>query len=352
MKITFLIPHIKLSGGTKIILGYANSLAKRNNIVNVICPQPLYIKRRIKGIPIIYPKRAIMNFSRYKPDWIEIAANIRYVPSYDERHIPDSDVVVATAWQTAAYVNNYAYRKGKKFYLIQHYETLYHANGNEKKADETYKYPLKKIVVSIWLKEIMKERFKSNSKLIKNPIDFDVFYPTRKTYNKDKRVCMLHHTYNWKGVSDGLNAFKLAREKYPNITLVMFGSQSRQIDVDCEYHYRPINDRLRKIYNSCDIFLCPSWAEGFGLTSAEAMACKCALITTDNGGSRDYAIHEKTALVSPPKVPEKLAENLIRLLDDESLLRIIAQKGYDHIRQFTWYKAIDKIEKIFLEEFK
>jgi len=98
--------------------------------------------------------------------------------------------------------------------------------------------------------------------------------------------------------------------------------------------------------------LCPSWREGFGLPSAEAMACKCALVTTDHGGSGDYAYHEKTALVSPPKNPEKLAENLIRLLENEELLRTIAQEGYEYITKFTWNKAVDKIEKLFWEEFQ
>ena len=86
------------------------------------------------------------------------------------------------------------------------------------------------------------------------------------------------------------------------------------------------------------------------MCSMEAMACKCALVTTDNGGCRDYAIHEKTALVSPPKDPGKLAQNLIRFLEDEELLRTVAQNGYEFVRQFTWDKAVDKMEKVFQKE--
>jgi len=82
----------------------------------------------------------------------------------------------------------------------------------------------------------------------------------------------------------------------------------------------------------------------------EAMACKCALVTTDNGGCRDYAIHGKTALVSQPKNPEELAENLVRVLENEELLKTIAQNGYDHVRQFTWDKAVDKMEEVFRKE--
>ena len=349
MKITFLTPHINISGGVKIILEYANRLAKRGHKVTVICPQSTFGMRRIKGVPIIYPKRPLMSILKYKPDWIEVVADIKYVPSYEERYIPDGDIVVATAWQTAPYVKDYSSKKGKKFYLIQHYETLYHALNNKAKADETYTYPFKKIVISSWLKEIMERKFGSKSELIVSAVDLNQFYPTGNRNNINNRVCMLNHTYYWKGVNEGVKAFEIAKRKYPDIKLVMFSAHKESINIDCEYHFKPYGDKLREIYNSCDIFLCPSWREGLGLPSMEAMACKCALVTTDNGGCRDYAIHEKTALLSPPRNPEKLAENLIRLLEDEDLLKVVAQNGYEHIKQFTWDKAVDKMEKVFLK---
>ncbi len=350
MKITFLTPHIRISGGVKIILGYSDRLAKRGHQVTVICPQPGIAKRKIGGVPIVYPERAIMNLLRYKPDWIDVTANIRYVSSYDERYIPRADVVVATAWQTAPYVKDYSLKKGEKFYLIQHYESLFH--GEKERVDETYLYPMRKIVVSSWLREILKEKFNTNSEVIVNPVDLDVFYSTRNDCNKNKKICMLYHTNKWKGISNGIKAFEIAKKKSPTIELVMFGAHKETINYECEYHHKPTGDELRKIYNSCDVFLCPSWREGFGLPSAEAMACKCALVTTDNGGCRDYAIHEKTALVSPPTNPEALAKNLIMLLEDEKLLATIAQNGHEHIKTFTWDKAVDKMEEIFSQFFK
>jgi len=352
MKITFLTPHINISGGVKIILGYADRLANREHEITVICPQPGFSTMRIKGrgIPSILPRRFLMNLVKHKPSWIDVAADIKYVASWEEKHIPDADIVIATAWQTARYVRDYSPEKGKKFYLIQHYESLYHAGNRIKEADETYRYPFKKIVVSTWLKETMNEKFNSDAVVIVNPIDLAQFCPTRNEYNNEKRICMLHHALNWKGLDDGIRAFQIAKDKFPDIQLIMFGTHKKKVFFDCMYYHRPWGDKLNEIYNSCDIFLCPSWGEGFGLPSAEAMACKCALVTTDNGGCRDYAIHGKTALVSQPKNPEKLAQNLIKLLENEELLETIAQNGYDYIKQFTWEKAVDKMEKVFQRE--
>jgi glycosyltransferase involved in cell wall biosynthesis len=348
LKITFLTPHINISGGVKIILEYANRLARKGHSVTVICPQTTFKKIRVKGIPVIYPKRFLMNLLGLKPSWVEVACKVKFVPSYEEIYIPDADIVVATAWQTASFVNNYRAKKGRKFYLIQHYESLYH--GEKAKVDDTYQYPMTKIVVSSWLRDLFKENFKSDSELIINPIDLDVFYPEQNPHSRCGRICMLYHTYAWKGIKDGVRAFEIAKKKYPQIQIVMFGANKKTADINCEYHYKPVADELRKVYNSCGIFLCPSWMEGFGLPSAEAMACKCVLVTTDNGGCRDYAIHEKTALVSPPQNPQALAENLCRLLSNKDLFEKIAQSGYEHIKRFTWEKAVRKMEKVFLQD--
>ena len=114
-----------------------------------------------------------------------------------------------------------------------------------------------------------------------------------------------------------------------------------------EYHYRPTGETLRSIYASCDIYLCASWYEGLGMPSMEAMACGAALVTTNTGGSQDYAFDGKTALVSPPREPEKLANNLARILNDETLRCELAKNGYQKINEFSWEENTLKFERLF-----
>jgi len=70
-------------------------------------------------------------------------------------------------------------------------------------------------------------------------------------------------------------------------------------------------------------------------------------VTTDTGGGREYAIDGTTALVSPPKNPEALFNNLKRLLMDEELLKKLAENGYSYIKRFKWKDAVVKLERIF-----
>ncbi len=82
----------------------------------------------------------------------------------------------------------------------------------------------------------------------------------------------------------------------------------------------------------------------------EAMACKCAVVATNVGAIPDYTIPGETALVSPPRKPEFLAENISYLLNDEDRLKRISDAGYRYIKQFTWEKATDEFERVLKNE--
>ncbi len=348
MKITFLTPQIEIAGGVKIILGYADRLAKRGHNVTVICPEnnePNAGRRRIlKG----YLRSFTRNLKRDRPHWIPLSARLKFVPSPDEKFIPDADIIVASAWQHSTYVSHYSGSKGKKIYLFQHYERLWSDGCNDVDVS-SFNLPLKKVVTSSALQDLLKKKHNVESVLVPVPVDLDDYYPARKKYNEDKIICMHYHTAEYKGFNDGIKAFETAKKVHPKIKLAVFGPGKFKGSIDGEYYSAPSSAQLREIYNLSDIFLCPSWREGFGLPSAEAMACRCALVTADTGGNRDFAVHEQTALVSPPKDVKALADNLIRILDDRELFERVAREGFSCIQKFSWKNSVDQFEKILLE---
>jgi len=268
------------------------------------------------------------------------------VRNLSEKYIPDGDIVVATAWPTAYYVNNYHKCKGKKVYLIQHYEVW---SGPQDEVDKTYKLPFRKIVVSSWLKDLMEKKFQERVEgIAMNGVNLDQFYNPHKEYNEKKRILMYYSNWEWKGAKDGIRAFEIAKKKYPEIQLVMFGMhKGDDVPSYAEFHKRIMREELRRLYCSCDIFLYSSQCEGFGLPPMEAMACKCAVVTTNVGAVSDYAIPGKTALISPPKDPTDLAKNLIDLLNDNKKLRNISMAGYEYIKKFNWEESTKKLEKLF-----
>ena len=85
------------------------------------------------------------------------------------------------------------------------------------------------------------------------------------------------------------------------------------------------------------------------MTAMEAMACRCSLVTTNTGGCLEYAINGKTALVSAPRDVSALSLNLIRLLEDETLLKSLSEDGYHRINEFNWEENCDRLMCLFNE---
>lgn len=341
MKITFLVnQYARISGGNRALFEYVNRLKDMGHEMRwIVLAKPFksyrldkWLASKMKTLQVLPPETI---------DWLRNTVPIEVIPYNHEKFIPAADILIATAWQTAAYALTLPRDKGEKFYFIQHYESLW--ARDKENAEHTYNAPLQKMVISTWLKDTLSEKHGQSAEVFVTPVNHEVFHCTEKKWNPRRRVCMLHHDYDWKGYREGIEAVRKVRSQNKEFDLVVFGEKFQdpaplfeQAGFEFEYHYRPTQNRLRDIYASCDIYLCPSWYEGLGMPAMEAMACRCAVVTTDTGGSRDYAIDNETALVSPPQEVAPLAHNLSRMIDDETLLMRLSEAGHKKITEFNW----------------
>ena len=337
MRISFLCPHVRIAGGVRAILTYADRLARNGHDVELVVPAGSA------------PRAWWRNAGRPRSTFVgELAARVRWVGRWRAEGLRPADVIVATAWRSAPVVAAADPRCGRKFYLVQHYESLYH--GRPDTVDATYRLPLEKIVISTWLRDVMREKFGATAEVLVTPVDRRLFHPVSQAEHGDPpRVLMLHHDYAWKGVADGMEAVARARRAGAAFTLVGFGLKPprRPLPYD-EFHVDPPQATLARLYGGCEIYLCPSWDEGLGMPAMEAMACGAALVTYDNGGSRDYARDGETALVAKRRDVDDLAGKLARLAGDPALRRRIAGAGQELItRSFDWDAAVARLERLF-----
>jgi glycosyltransferase involved in cell wall biosynthesis len=269
------------------------------------------------------------------------------VPDLRERFVQQADAVVATAWQTAGWVNRYPASRGQKFYLIQHYETW---SGSREEVDATWRLPLQKLAIARWLCELGEELGVGDQiTYLPNGIDFDEFRLLVPIEERNpRRVLMLYHWSEWKGVDVGVRALSRVREVVPDLEVVFFGALRRSAAVPdwVTYVERPVGLALAKLYNSSSIFVSPSWSEGWALPAAEALACGCALVSADSGGVRDYTVDGVSALIAPPKDSDALAEHVLRLLADDQLRRRIAHAGQERIQRFSWQSSTCQLETV------
>ena len=354
MNITFLLPSAapRPIGGFKVVYEYANHLAARGHIVTIVHPAMLELdtlwSKKPKKLVRYIQRRFDKSYLPGKWFRLDRRVQIRWVLSLLEKYIPNGDVVIATAWQTAEWVHSYGPEKGIKYYLIHDYEHYMTSDSETReRIAATYNGNIHNIATSPAGVEMLKTCGTEVDAYIPNGIDFDTF--KLKTDFGSAERCAIgfpSRPEKFKGTRDTVATLDNVRKKLgDNITAWSFGGRKQDyLPSWISYYERPSDDLLCDLYNSSAIFVTASHYEGWGLPGAEAMACGAALVSTEHGGVRAYAEHGRTALLSAPKDIDALAENVCRLLENSDLRQNIARAGYQHIQHFTWDKAVDALE--------
>jgi hypothetical protein len=227
MKITFILPGSSRipMGGYKVVFEYANCLSERGHAVTIIHPAHLN-EKAVWEEKLYHDVRYVLwrATGQFGPQgWFKLRPKVRmvWVHSLRERNIPSGDAVVATGWPTAEYVATYGADKGRKFYLLQHYETWW---GPEERVRATWRLPLRKIVIAHWLEDIARE-LGETSTYIPNGLDFNAFgCDVPISQRLCPNVLMLSHALEWKGTADGMMAMKIARLAVPDLTATGFAT--------------------------------------------------------------------------------------------------------------------------------
>jgi L-malate glycosyltransferase len=364
MKITFVLPGYPKNpvGGYKVVYEYANHLVRERHEVAIVHPRKLEgsapNRSRLSLLYWLGRQKEFFADMITKPTikWFSLDKKVQLIktPDLGARHVPDADAIFATHWQTSLYVNDYPSKKGTKFYLVMDYPPWF---ADKSELEHTWRLPLKKVAISNWLAELVTQAGvpKDDIKAIPIAVDLNRFHLINDVRKRPKRIIMLYSSAPRKRSRLGLSALLECKEAVPNLEVRLFGPLRKrppQIPSWIEYYGNISEQQLLELYNTASICLCSSEAEGFALPPAEAMACGCAVVTTDCGGNREYAVHEKTALVSDPDDFSSLVSNALRLLCDEELRIRIALAGRERISHFTWEQSTQQLIQFISDNLK
>ena len=157
----------------------------------------------------------------------------------------------------------------------------------------------------------------------------------------------MYHKDQRKDLPTAFKAFDIVKEKIPELHVTLFGVfEKPELPSWYDYYQRPNKKLFNELYNNAAIYVGSSQVEGWGLTVGEAMQCGCAVACTDNKGYLEMAKDGVTALVSPVKDAQALADNIIKLIEDDKLRYQIAQSGNNYIQNLkisTSYKLMKQL---------
>lgn len=103
-----------------------------------------------------------------------------------------------------------------------------------------------------------------------------------------------------------------------------------------------------ELIKNADIFLFPTFYEGFGLPILEAQSLGVPVVTS-NVSSLPEVGGESVFYVDPHE-PEIMADTIFRLISNQNMKDDIIKKGYENVKRFGWEKCAEEIAEIFPEK--
>jgi len=363
MRIGFILPNLQAGGGNRSQVMLANGLADRGYEVSIIVP-----KGSVSDIPVSIKPRVYEKGMSLRSCYLNALVNYLLIAF----SLYSYDVIIVTFSIMTWYVFiPFTLYKLKAFHFARHYDPLLldQTHISSELLRRIYKYlsrssyelPFHLLVNSQWTGRTISENTikKTHYDIINNGVDLTIFKPCEfvKVENcSHKRIFTIGKKQRWKGLYDLIAALQIFSKDNKNFELVIATPNKLNIEQNTPFKVRitqPKDDGdIVEAYQEADIFVSSSWYEGFGNPPLEAMACGTPVALTDSGGVREYAIHNYNCVMSPPRQPEKLAENIKSILQDKKLALRLVRNGLETARKFTWEKSVDKFEKILIQRCK
>ena len=98
------------------------------------------------------------------------------------------------------------------------------------------------------------------------------------------------------------------------------------------------------LYNLADIFVYPSFFEGFGLPLLEAMACEVPVIVS-NKSSLSEVVGDSGIMINPNNIDE-IAFAIKSVLENKELKNYLIDKGLKRVKKFKWEKKAREVLKL------
>ena len=182
-----------------------------------------------------------------------------------------------------------------------------------------------------------------------------------KDINGKYKILFLARIEKRKGIYELVQTLELLNKKFDNIQLTIAGDGREEKNLRKFIQKQNIHNIIFKgfveneskinVFLENHIYVFPSYTEGMPTSVLEAMAFGLPIITTAVGGLVDFFLNETNGFMSEvPPQPNKMAEDIIKLLKNKNLMKSISLNNYRYAqKKFLASKVVKNNEKIFYE---
>lgn len=194
---------------------------------------------------------------------------------------------------------------------------------------------------SLDLKQLALKTMQRKIEIIYNGVDLNDF-PGKKNY-LGKRILCVSRLLERKGIKYLIEAMVDV-----NAELVIVGSGKQEDELKNMVKTFGVNkkivfvgvvphEKIKKYYNSSDLFVLPSLNEGMSNTVLEAMASALPIIITDTGGAKELV--NGNGIVIPQKNPKAISKAINNYLNNPKLLEKHGKASGKIAETLSWGKV-------------
>jgi len=181
----------------------------------------------------------------------------------------------------------------------------------------------------------------------------------KKKYNITKPFIFYTGVWrNHKNLVGLIKAFGILKNKYKlDYQLVLGGKEDpyypevretwRKLGLGNEIIRTDFIDQedLPLFYNAAELFIIPSFYEGFGLIGLESMACGTPVVSSNTTSLPE--VLGNGAIYFNPKDSKEIAKKIKLVLTDEKLYNELKKKGFKQVEKYSWRKMGEKTMGIY-----
>jgi glycosyltransferase involved in cell wall biosynthesis len=161
-----------------------------------------------------------------------------------------------------------------------------------------------------------------------------------------------------KGICELIGAFCGLAKKIPQLHLLILGEYDirnlppedivHTIEQHPRIHFAGFVKNIEDYYAAMNIFVMPSYREGFCESNIEASGMELPVVTTDIIGCSESAKDGISGLLVPPRDSQALADAIEKLLTDKELARKLGRQGRERVerefdQKFVWHNQLRDI---------
>jgi len=325
MKVAYLVPESRISGGQRVVFQQAVELARRGIEVTVVAASA-------------------------EPDWFDLRGVAWERADFARsRALAEADAGIATFWTTVRPAVERV--TGAVFHLCQGYEadfSFYASQRDEIRA--AYALPTRKLAIAPHLARRLREEGYGDAVLIGQAFSASDFpFRRERSFSEADVSVLLVGLYeaDVKGIREALEGLRILRDRGARFRVRRIATEpmsppEASLGMTETYGTNRTAAQMRRSYHGADLLVGPSHPEeGFGLPVLEALSTGLPVALSDTAGHR-YIARDAAAYFACGSAPA-IAERVGWLLERPAERARLSRAGPDEAKRFTTGAVVDRL---------